>query len=801
MIDTLEKQGVQIGETYLLKSTILKDYYLCWVSRFLSKGVRTEVLNGRAKFGAGGAGKELPQVVMAHAFKKGDFLSGYYREQTFMLAKDLLTPAAYFSFLYGDADNEIYSGGRQMPNCYGTALIDENGKDLNHLSYFNVASTIAPLAAQAPRGLGLALASKQYRQLKHLDPQNQYSNQGNEVCFCAIGDASTSEGAFLEAVNAAGVMRIPIAFFIWDDGYGISVPTKYQTTKENISEILEGFRVNEAGQGLDIYTLKAYDYAGMTQMIQKGIAKVRKTHIPAIFHIRDCTQPFGHSTSGSHERYKPKERLEWEKAIDNIKVFGEWIINNGLATPEELDTIKKQAKDAVKRGRNKAWKRFSDQNETQRQRLNRIYQQLNRSKISSKIVEIQRQLKKLINPVLSHLLDNARKMQFLMVGESSGEIAQLNEWIQQAEKKLAQRYHTHLHSTSKKSALKVPEIPAHYDADAPYLNGFEILNTYFDIMLEKYPNTFAFGEDVGKIGDVNQAFAGLQKKYGEARVFDTGIREWTIAGQAIGMAMRGLRPIAEMQYLDYLAYAFAPLTDDLATIRYRSNGTQMSPAIIRTRGHRLEGIWHAGSPMGMLVHSMRGIYVLVPRNMTQAAGMYNTMLQSDDPAIIVECLNGYRLKEKRPANLDTFTVPLGQPEILQAGTDITLVTYGSCVRVAQAGIKLLAEKGISVELIDVQTLLPFDIPQTILASLKKTNRIVFMDEDVPGGATAYMMQEVLEKQDGYFYLDSKPTTITATDHRPPFGDDGNYSSKPNANDVVRVLYKMMHETQPMKYKL
>ncbi|MEM6800808.1 MAG: thiamine pyrophosphate-dependent enzyme [Bacteroidota bacterium] len=782
-MDTKDISSSQHISLTLSKEQILRDYRLASLSRELSRLVRKEVLNGKAKFGSGGAGKEIPQLALAHAFRKGDFHSPYYREQTFLLARDLLTPQTYFSFLYGDAENDVFTGGRQMNNCYSNALIDENGRDKNHLEQDNLVSVISPVAGHVGRALGIALASKKYREhaiYKH----NTYSHNGNEVSFCSIGDASSSEGAFFETINAAGVMQVPLAMFVWDDGYGISVPKKYQTTKESISEALEGFRRKEGTNGIDIYRIKAWDYPALVQGIAQGIDKIRKTHIPAVFHIEECTQPFGHSTSGSHERYKSKDRLKWEAEVDGIARFSQWIIAQNIATTEELQAINASARLEAARGRDKAWEMFQGQNERLRKDLLELYQKMDLGNKTQIIQEVE----EMINPVLSHLLDHAWQIKL-----QSPDHEDLNTWIREKEDVLGERYHSHLYSESDRAGSKIEGIPATYDEHPPELAGHEILNTYFDAILDKHPQLFAFGEDVGHIGDVNQAFKGLQEKYGVERVFDTGIREWTIVGQAQGMAMRGLRPIAELQYLDYLAYAFSPLTDDLATLRYRSKGQQMAPAIIRTRGHRLEGIWHSGSPMGMLLHSMRGIHVLVPRNMVQAAGMYNTLLASDDPAILIECLNGYRLREELPNNLTEFRVPLGVPEILQEGTDISLITYGSCVRIAQAGIKLLEKRGVSVELIDVQTLLPFDKNQLILQSLKKTNRIVFLDEDVPGGATAFMMQQVLEKQGGYRYLDSPPTTISAAAHRPAFGDDGNYISKPNANEVFRVIWEMMEE--------
>ena len=774
-----------------LKLNVLQDFEWACLSREISGITRKEVLSGKAKFGLGSAGKEIPQLAMARAFQKGDFYSGYYRDQTFMLAKGLANAQQLFTALYADTQHDIYSGGRQMNNHFSTPLVDKEGNWLAIKDQYNVASSLSPLAGQIPHALGLALASKSYKENTNLH-QSDFSRKGQEVSFCTLGDATTSEGVFFEAVNAAGVMQVPIAFVIFDDGYGISVPAKYQTTKENISTVLEGFRYDESGTGLDIYTLEAWDYETLCQAFEQGIRKIRETHIPALFHIRECTQPFGHSTSGSHQRYKSKERLNWEKEMDGLVHMENWILRNALATPAELDAIKVKVKDQVKEGKKKAWTAFTSPNLAELKQIREIYQTLiqHTSQKEAALV-INRALDELMNPVLSELLRSARKMQRLIRNEDHAGKTALLDWINSKQQELKRRYQPHLYSETDKSALKVPVVPATYQEDAPNINGFEILNAFFDQTLANHDEVFAFGEDVGKIGDVNQAFAGLQDKYGEERVFDTGIREWTIVGQAIGMAMRGLRPIAEIQYLDYLAYAFSALTDDLATLRYRTNGQQIAPAIIRTRGHRLEGIWHTGSPMGMLIQSMRGIHLLVPRNMTQAAGMYNTMLQSDDPAIIVECLNGYRQKEVLPANLDRFTVPLGVPEVLQSGTDITLVTYGSCCRIAAEAVEQLADMGISVELIDVQTLLPFDLEHHISASLKKTNRILFLDEDVPGGASAFMMQEVLEKQNGYVYLDAPPKTLTATAHRTPFGDDGDYYSKPSVDDIIDAVYDLV----------
>ncbi|MBX2877746.1 MAG: transketolase [Saprospiraceae bacterium] len=784
----------------LTKEEVLQDYHCCLLSREVSFLLRKEVLNGRAKFGAGNAGKELPLVAMAKAFAKGDFWSGYYRDQTLMFRLGIASPVDFFAALYGDALNDPLSGGRQMTNHYSTPLIDTDGNWLPHTDRLNAASTISPVAGHVAHALGLANASKVYRSLPDLDPKDQFSQAGNEVIFCTIGDASAVEGVFFEAVNAAGVMRVPIAYIVVDDGYGISVPAKYQMTKENISEALAGFQVDDQGRGLDIYTVKAWDYQALCDTFIEGIAKIRETHIPAIFHIQECTQQFGHSTSGSHERYKPAERLAWEKEMDCNRHFEQWIISEGLASPTELKAIQKAAKEEAAACRDKAWDAYSKPIEEMRQAVSNIYEALRQEASDHSVLsEGAQELAAVKNPALSHILDNARRVQIAIQGQGLASQRKLDEWILAAQREGKERYATHLHSDTPSSALRVSTIAAEYSESSPSLNGHEILNQFFDQALEQYPKLLAFGEDVGQIGGVNQGFAGLQAKYGEERVFDTGIREWTIVGQGIGLAMRGLRPIAELQYLDYLAYAFSPLTDDLATLRYRTKGTQMAPAIIRTRGHRLEGIWHSGSPLGMLLHSMRGIYVLVPRNMVQAAGMYQTLLQSDDPAILIECLNGYRIRERLPDNLGSFRIALGVPEVLQAGKDLTLVTYGSCVRIAQAALPLLEEKGIQVELIDVQTLLPFDLEHRIVQSLQKTNRILFLDEDVPGGASAFMFQQVLEEQGGYQYLDSPPATLTAKAHRPAFGDDGDYFSKPSTIDVFWKVYQIMQESDPARF--
>jgi pyruvate/2-oxoglutarate/acetoin dehydrogenase E1 component/TPP-dependent pyruvate/acetoin dehydrogenase alpha subunit len=794
---SIEQSG---GENNEYIREVLKDFWTCCVSRETSLLGRKEVLTGKAKFGILGDGKEVPQVALARAFKKGDWRSGYYRDQTLMFALGLSSVEDFFAQLYADSKNDPFSGGRQMNSHYATGNIDNEGQWTEHKSLYNISSDISSTGGQMGRALGLALASKKYRESELLRNSTKFSENGNEVCFCTIGDASTSEGVFWETINAAGVLKVPLAISIWDDGYGISVPKKYQTTKGDISEVLEGFRLDDEGQGLDIYRLKGWDYPTLCEVYEKGIEKMRRTHIPAVFHVEELTQPQGHSTSGSHERYKGKERLEWEKKMDCIKVMRQWIIDTNIATEKIVDEIAAEAKVFVKNAKNRAWNNYMDPVKKELNNLKSIYERILEQVVENSEVErVYYELNKFVNPLFAEILQNARRMLFFTGHENVDSVKELRAWISKAKTKGHNRYHTNLYSSSKHSALKVPVVSPTYSETSKKINGYQVLNNYFDKLLDRTPNLFAFGEDVGYIGDVNQGFAGMQDKYGKERVFDTGIRESTIMGQAIGMAMRGLRPIAEIQYLDYLIYGLQPLTDDLATLRYRSNGLQQAPAIIRTRGHRLEGIWHAGSPMGMLIHSLRGIYICVPRNMTQAVGFYNTLMQSDDPGLVVECLNGYRLKERLPDNIGDFTVPLGVPDILKEGEDVTLVTYGSCVRIAKEGIGLLERKGVSVELIDIQTLLPFDLEHRIVESLKKTNRIVFMDEDVPGGATSYMMQEVLENQGGYQYLDSSPKTLTAKAHRPPFGSDGDYFSKPNVEDVFNIVYDIMHEVDPFKY--
>ncbi len=777
---------------------ILKDYWICRVSREASLMGRREVLTGKAKFGILGDGKEVPQVAMARAFQEGDWRSGYYRDQTFMFALGLSSIEDFFAQLYADTENDPFSGGRQMNSHFASPMVDEEGNWVNQLEIHNISSDISCTGGQMARGLGLAFASRMYRSLDSLRNNTIFSKNGNEVCFCTIGDASTSEGIFWESMNAAAVMQVPMAISVWDDGYGISVPKKFQTVKQSISEALKGFQRTSKESGIEIFNVKGYDYMALRKTYDKAIALSRKEHVPVLIHVEDLTQPQGHSTSGSHERYKSKERLEWEKEHDCILKMRNWMLEKGYADEDMLEQIDAEAKSYVQTAKNNAWKKFSDPVERSRRQLTNILQQIDKNEETEKL---SLELGKLITPSLSELYQIARRFSYL-AGEGTDAGRQtLKEYLAEIKELGQQRYYTNLYSNSKYSALNIPIVAPTYTEDSPELNGYQIINKFFDFVLDKYPEVVAFGEDVGKIGDVNQGFAGLQEKYGIERVFDTGIREWSIMGQAIGLAMRGLRPIVEIQYLDYLIYGLQPLCDDLATLRYRSNGLQQAPAIIRTRGHRLEGIWHAGSPMAMLLNALKGMYIAVPRNMVQAAGIYNTLLQGDDPGLVVECLNGYRLKESMPENIGEYTVPLGVPEVLKEGTDITLITYGSCIRVAQNAITLLESHGIQVELIDIQTLIPFDLEGHILKSLKKTNRLVILDEDVPGGASAYMLTEILEKQDGYRYLDSAPLTITAGPHRTPFGTDGDYFTKPNPEKVFEQIYTLMKETDSVKFPL
>jgi pyruvate/2-oxoglutarate/acetoin dehydrogenase E1 component/TPP-dependent pyruvate/acetoin dehydrogenase alpha subunit len=782
----------------------LTDFKVACISREASLSGRKEVLRGKAKFGIFGDGKEIAQVAMARVFKNGDFRSGYYRDQTFMLASGLANVQQLYAQLYAhaDAEHEPFSGGRQMNAHFATPLVDKDGAWTNHTQLKNVSSDISPTAGQMARALGLALASKKYRECqKNMgEYADKFSVNGNEVSFCTIGDASTSEGVFWETINAAGVLQVPLAVFVWDDGYGISVPRHFQTTKGSISEVLKGFNSDENGKGVDIYTVKGWDYVALRETFDKAIEKVRKTHTPCLFHVQECTQPQGHSTSGSHERYKSQERLDWEKTQDGIEQMKSWLITQDAATEAELTKIQEDAAKEVKDAIKAAFNAFNNPIKTnQQEALVFIDALLAVTNNQEKVSALREALAKAIDPIHKDIVKFCRQVLHAVRVESSAEKTALQDYTSGFIAKFKELYTSKLYSDTKYAALKVEEVKPVYNEDSPIKSGFEVLNACFDYHLQNNPAFFAFGEDVGKIGDVNQGFMGMQDKYGVERVFDVGIREWTIIGQAIGMSMRGLRPLAEIQYLDYLIYAASALSDDLATLRYRSNGIQQAPAIIRTRGHRLEGIWHSGSQMGLLLSSLRGICVLVPRDMTRAVGFYNTMLKSDDPCVVVECLNGYRLKEQMPENIGEFTVPVGVPEILQSGTDLTLVTFGSCVRVAQEAMKQLEECGISVELIDVQSLLPFDVHHSIVESVKKTNRLVVLDEDVSGAASAFILDKILVEQKAYFHLDSEPLTIHAEDVRPAYGSDADYFIKPSVEDVFEKIYDLMHEVNPQKF--
>ena len=781
---------------------ILFDYRLAVESREASLIGRKEVFMGKAKFGIFGDGKEVAQIAMAKVFRKGDFRAGYYRDQTFMFAIGELTVQQYFAQLYAhtDVDADPASAGRLMNGHYATRMLDAAGQ-LKKLSQIkNSSADISPTAGQMPRLLGLAYASKLFRENAHLHGYTHLSDRGREIAFGTIGNASTSEGPFFETINAAGVLQVPMLMSVWDDGYGISVPQEYHTTKASISKALAGLQRSANEKGFEIINVKGWDYIALIEAYEKAEPICRNEHVPVLLHVEELTQPQGHSTSGSHERYKSRERLAWEVEFDCNKKMREWIINEVMILPEEVDAIEKEAKQSAKAARDRAWKAFTqDIKKDQVYITETLVKAEAESPFKAELEDIRLDLSKTINATRLETMRAARKAIRLLRNSDIQPRTDLIDWVRQSEIANQERYSSHVYSQSEESALKVKRVDAVYPDDASLVDGREILQMCFDAALGRDPRVLAFGEDVGKIGDVNQGFAGLQQKHGELRVTDTGIRECTIVGQGIGLAMRGLRPIAEIQYLDYFIYALQTLSDDLATLHYRTKGGQKAPLIIRTRGHRLEGVWHAGSPIGMILHSLRGIYVLVPRNMTQAAGFYNTMLQSDDPALIIECLNGYRLKEKLPDNIGEFTVPLGVPEILKEGDDVTIVTYGSMCRVVMEAATALGEAGIACEVIDVQTLLPFDIHHTIVESVKKTNRIVFADEDVPGGATSFMMQEVLEKQNAYQYLDSKPITITGKEHRPAYASDGDYFTKPNAEEVFERVYAIMRESDPEKF--
>lgn len=799
-----EESPVTEVQTEVFIEEILNDYKLACLSREASILGRKEVLTGKAKFGIFGDGKEVAQIAMAKQFKDGDWRSGYYRDQTFMMAIGELTVQQTFAALYANPDLEAEptSAGRQMGGHFATRSINEDGSWKNLTAQKNSSADISPTAGQMPRMLGLALASRVFRQNKELADFEEFSKGGNEVTFGTIGDASTSEGLFWETFNAAGVQQVPLVLSIWDDGYGISVPKKYQTTKESISDALSGFEKSPESNGWKIIKVKGWDYPGLCQAYEQGVQIARAEHIPVLIHVEEMTQPQGHSTSGSHERYKSKERLEWAKEFDCIKKFREWILefryeSEAIATAEELDAFEAEAKKAAKEDQKAAWADFNDPIKAEMSEIAGILETLSRKSNSADTVKAAlTEMTNAFGATRKDVFTGVRKALWATRGEDSDERQQLIEWYSQQREVNADRYNSALHSSSDQNALNIPEVPATFDDDAEKVDGRIVLRDNFEALFNKYPLLLTFGEDTGKIGGVNQSMEGMQEKFGELRVGDTGIREATIVGQGIGMAMRGLRPIAEIQYLDYLLYCIQIMSDDLATVQYRTKAGQKSPLIVRTRGHRLEGIWHAGSPMGGIIHLLRGIHVCVPRNMVTAAGMYNTLLQSDEPALVVEPLNAYRSKELKPNNLGEYSIPLGIPEIVKSGNDLTIVSYGStfnhCIKAAEH----LADMGIEVELIDVRTLLPFDINHMIVESLRKTNRVLFVDEDVPGGATAFMLDQVINKQKGYYTLDSEPRTLTAKAHRPAYGSDGDYFSKPSIDDIVETVYDMMREADP-----
>jgi pyruvate/2-oxoglutarate/acetoin dehydrogenase E1 component/TPP-dependent pyruvate/acetoin dehydrogenase alpha subunit len=795
------------------KKEVLRDYQIAVISRECSYLGRREVLTGKAKFGIFGDGKEVPQLAMAKAFKKGDFRSGYYRDQTFMMAIGELTPQQFFAGLYAHADinADPMSGGRQMGGHFATHSLDENGHFKNLTEQYNSTGDISPTAGQMPRMLGIAKASKMFRNLPELiNPK--FSDNGNEVSWGTIGNASTSEGLFFETINAAGVLQVPMIISVWDDDYGISVPAKYQTTKESISEILKGFQRDETAEGFEIFVVKGWDYPQLISVYNKAAKIAREEHVPVLIHVKELTQPQGHSTSGSHERYKSKERLVWEKQNDCLAKMRDWIIefelkdsnNNVLRfvdAEEELIIIEKEAKKEVNQARRDAWNAFLNPVKEEKTKVMQLLENLaNKSHNKSFIIKLKNDLAAVLDTSRKDLLVAARKAIVYVREEKSAEKTQLQHWILSYIKKEQPSYSSYLYSQSDQKVSHVKEVLPTYDANAELVDGRIIIKDNFDILFSKYKDLFIFGEDAGNIGDVNQGLVGLQEKYGKLRVADTGIREATIIGQGIGMALRGLRPIAEIQYLDYLLYAIQILSDDLATLHYRTVGKQKAPLIVRTRGHRLEGIWHSGSPMGAIVHLLRGMNILVPRNMTKAAGFYNTLLECDEPALIVENLNGYRLKEKFPNNLGEFKTPIGVVETIKTGKDITVVSYGSTLKLVEDVINSLKQVDIDIELIDVQSLLPFDINQDVVKSIQKTNRLIIIDEDVPGGASAYLLNEILEKQNAYAFLDSKPVTLTAKQHRAAYGTDGDYFSKPNEEDIFEAIYSIMNEVNPSKYK-
>ena len=797
MTETQTKSEITFED---FKSEVLNDYKIAKISRECSLLGRKEVLTGKAKFVIFGDGKEVPQLALAKAFRIGDFRSGYYRDQTFMMANGQLSIQQFFAGLYGHTDlaHDPMSAGRQMGGHFATHSLDENGNWNNLTKQKNSSADISPTAGQMPRLLGLAQASKIYRNVSGLEDFTNFSNQGNEVAWGTIGNASTSEGLFFETINAAGVLQVPMVLSVWDDEYGISVHARHQTTKENISEVLKGFQREQGTNGYEIMTVKGWDYPSLVATYEKASEIARKQHIPIIIHVTELTQPQGHSTSGSHERYKNEERLAWEREFDCLIQMRSWLLENNIASAEELDTIDNDSKKEVLEGKKAAWNAFVEPIKEEQNNLVALLNSIAFLSTNKVFIEkIAADLAAIKEPIRKEILIAARKALRLVINENGKQ--QLATWIKSYSEKIQPKFSSHLFSQSTYNVLQSKEVLPHYVESAEEVDARLVLRDNFDAIFNKYPEALIFGEDAGNIGDVNQGLEDMQEKYGELRVADAGIREATIIGQGIGMAMRGLRPIAEIQYLDYLLYAIQIMSDDLATLQYRTQGRQKAPLIIRTRGHRLEGIWHSGSPMGMIINAVRGIHVLVPRNMTKAAGFYNTLLESDEPALVIECLNGYRLKEKMPNNLGEFKTPIGLVETIKQGTDITLVSYGSTLRIVEQAAKELLEAGIDCEIIDAQSLLPFDINHDCVKSIMKTNRLLIVDEDVPGGASAYLLQQIIDEQNGYQYLDSQPQTLASKAHRPAYGTDGDYFSKPSAEDIFEKVYAIMHEAKPNKY--
>ncbi|WP_396179468.1 thiamine pyrophosphate-dependent enzyme [Flavobacterium sp.] len=782
------------------KTEVLIDYKIAITSRECSLLGRREVLTGKAKFGIFGDGKEVPQLAMAKAFKNGDFRSGYYRDQTFMIAIGAMNIQQFFAGLYGhtDLDHDPMSAGRQMGGHFATHSLNEDGSWKNLTLQKNSSADISPTAGQMPRLLGLAQASKIYRNVSGIEDKTNFSINGNEIAWGTIGNASTSEGLFFETINAAGVLQVPMVMSVWDDEYGISVHAKYQTTKENISEILKGFQRDNDANGFEIIRVKGWDYPSLIEAYQKAATIAREEHVPVLIHVNELTQPQGHSTSGSHERYKNADRLQWEGEFDCIRQMKLWMMALNIATQEELDEMEANAKKEVLQGKKAAWEAFVNPTKSEQTEVLNVLNEVAETSANKAIISpLINDLKSIKEPIRKDILAAARKVLRLTIGESKHKL--LSDWIVNYTEKIQPKFSSHLFSDSNQQVTSVTEILPTYSDNAEEVDARLILRDNFDAIFATHPETLIFGEDAGTIGDVNQGLEGMQDKYGEMRVSDVGIREATILGQGIGMAMRGLRPIAEIQYLDYLLYAIQIMSDDLATLQYRTRGRQKAPLIIRTRGHRLEGIWHSGSPMGMIINAIRGIHVLVPRNMTKAAGFYNTLLETDEPALVVECLNGYRLKEKMPSNIGAFKTPIGVVETLKEGSDITVVSYGSTLRLIEQAAKELQAVNINVEIIDAQSLLPFDIKHDIVKSVAKTNRLLVIDEDVPGGASAFILQQIVDEQNAYKHLDSKPETLTAKAHRPAYGTDGDYFSKPSTEDIFEKIYAIMHEAKPEMY--